>query len=133
MIKWGDFHAWCTQNLHSELDKVIGKNLHRDRYFLLVIVNNGYDGPPTGDGKIRPTKEVDLSTKTVMHCIINIIDRPPLIRLIGSSLWEVDNRIGLARCVYSLPPERPTRESDDSMSSELVHRSAKNMPLRNVG
>jgi len=132
MITYGDFHAWCTQELHRNLEKVINANQFRRKpYYLLVIINNGYEGPPAGNRNvIRPTKTMDLSGKKVMRCVINIIDEPPLMKLIGSLLWRVDNRIGLAQCLYALPPDKPTIGEAGECISDLVSESAQNMPIR---
>lgn len=133
MITYGDFQSWCTQNLHRELEKVINANQWRQRvYFLLVIVGDGYEGPPAGKREIRPVKEMDFTGLKVMHTTINIIDRPPPIPMIGSLLWMVNNKIGLAKCLYALPPDHPTIGGDGECSSELVTKSAQNMPIRDL-
>jgi len=134
MIKYGDFQSWCTQNLHRELEKVIKANEWRRKvYFLLVIVSDGYEGPPAGIRReIRPVKEMDFSDKKMIHNVINILDRPPLVPMIGSLLWMVNNTIGLAKCIYALPPDHPTIGPDGECSSELVTKSAQNMPIRDM-
>lgn len=131
MITYGDFHTWCTQNLHRSLEKVINANQHRENpYYLLVIVKDGYEGPPAGTkNEIRPTKELDLSGKKVIRVIINILSQTPAVKMIGSLLWMVDNKIGLAKCLYALPPDKPIKGPEGECESELVFKSGQGMPL----
>ena len=131
MITYSDFNNWCTQNLHRSLEKVINANQHRKEvYYLLVIIKDGYEGPPAGiKGEINTTKDVDLSGKKVMRVTINILNNPPLVKMLGSLLWGVDNRIGLAECLYALPPDKPTKGPEGECDSELVFRSGQGMPL----
>jgi hypothetical protein len=131
MITHGDFQTWATENLHRSLEKIINlKAERRTPYYILVKFNHGYDGPSC---KATETKDVDFEGKIVIHTRMMILDRPPLIRLIGTALWRIDNRIGEARCMYILPPDKPiigtSFENEKAKESELVARSGQGMPL----
>lgn len=131
MITYGDFNTWCTQNLHRSLEKVINANQHRENpYYLLVIIKDGYEGPPAGiKEEIRQTRDIDLSGKKVMRVTINIMSRPPIVKMLGSLLWRVDNGIGQAECLYALPPDIPIIGPEGECDSELVFKSGQGMPL----
>lgn len=127
----GDFQTWVTETLHRNLEKII--NLKSDRktpYYILVKFNKGYEGPSC---KVEKTKQVDFEGKIVIHTRIMILDRPPVISLIGTALWRIDNKTGEARCIYILPPDKPvigtSFENAKAKESELVAKSGQGMPL----
>ena len=131
MITHGDFQTWSTQNLHRALEKIINaKSDRRTPYYILVKFNHGYDGHSC---KAEETKDVDFEGKIVIHTRLMILDRAPLVRLIGTALWRIDNRIGEARCIYILPPDKPiigtSFENEKAKESSLVARSGRGMPL----
>lgn len=131
MITHGDFQQWTTENLHRNLEKIINaKSNKRTPYYILVIFKKGYNGPSC---KVKVTEDKSFEGKTVMHTRMVITDKPPLIKLIGTALWRIDNRIGEARCIYVLPPDKPVMgtsfEDEKAQESSLVERSGKNMSL----
>lgn len=131
MLKFGDFQQWTTENLHRNLEKIINlKSGRRTPYFILVVFKKGYNGP---SHKVKETEEVNLEAKTVMHTRMIITDKPPLLRLIGTALWRIDNRTGEAKCIYVLPPDKPvigdSFENEKAKESTLVARSGQDMPL----
>ena len=77
-----------------------------------------------------PTKTVDMSKKRVVTNRFIVSFNAPMIPMIGSSLWRIDNRTGEVRCIYILPPDKPMIGGFDvEMDSKTVARSGKNMPL----
>ena len=131
MITHGDFQTWMTENLHRNLERIVNaKSDRKTPYYILVIFKKGYEGP---SHTVKETDTQDFSGKTVIHTRIVIIDKPPLIRLIGSGLWRINNRIGEAKCLYLLPPDKPiigtSFENEKAKDSELVHKSQQGMPL----
>ncbi len=131
MITHGDFQTWSTENLHRNLEKIINaKSDRKTPYYILVIFKKGYEGPaPT----VEETETRDLSAKTVIHTRMVITDKPPAIQLIGTALWRINNKIGEAKCLYILPPDKPivgtSFENAKAKDSELVHKSMQGMPL----
>jgi len=76
------------------------------------------------------TANIDLEGKTVMHVKMMIINRPPTVPLIGTSLWKVDNLLSNVRCISILPPDKPVicgQELEEQ--SKLVFESGQKMPL----
>lgn len=140
-ITHGDFRAWSTTILHEQLEKVINSKQHRRRpYYILVIIKRGYFGPPafhnannmlSGDRvTAEKTKDMNFENDIVFSCRLILMDCPPIVRLIGSALWYVDNVCGIVKNVYILPPDMPVDSTKDmTEESELVAKSGKDMPL----
>ena len=130
MVSHGDFQTWITENFHRSLTKIIeAKASRRTPYYILVIVKKGYNGP-SHTINVNKTVEKNFEGNTLIHTRILIIDRPPVVKMIGSSLWRIDNRIGEARCIYILPPDKPVMGGDiEGPESELVAKSGQGMPL----
>jgi len=131
MITHGDLQTWCTENLHRNLEKIINaKSGRKTPYYILVVFKKGYNGPSC---KVTETKEMDFSHKIMIHTRMIITDRPPVIRLVGTALWRVDNKTGDVRCMYILPPDKPvigtSFEDEKAKDSTLVQKSMQGMPL----
>lgn len=141
-MKTGDVKTWATENLHKSLTKIINaKAARRKPYFILVIVKEGYDGPIGLQGnanellgnteKRDPT--IDLSGKRVVHNKIIILEERPIVRMLGSSLWHIDNVKGKVDCEYILPLDTPMIHGFEvdgkGEESRIVHESGKVMPL----
>ena len=131
MLTHGDFQTWMTETLHRNLEKIINaKSDRKTPYYILVIFKKGYDGP---SHKVQETETQDFSAKTVIHTRMVVMDNPPLIQLIGSGLWRINNRIGELKCLYLLPPDKPIMgtsfENEKAQDSEFVHKSQQGMPL----
>ena len=145
----GDIKAWATKVLHDELEAVINaKSRYSLPYYILVIIKDGYTGPPAfgntdellhgEDRGVKPheakTKTVDLSKKRVVSHRFILLSKPPLVPLIGSSLWYINNKTGQVRCEYILPPDRPMIGGFDvELDSETATKFGKNMPYINLG
>ena len=142
-LKHGDITEWATKVLHDGLEAVINsKASRRTPYFILVIIKNGYDGPATKsdnyllhgkDQRQTDTETVDMSKKRVVTNRFVILDKAPLIPMIGSSLWRIDNKTGEVRCVYILPPDKPMvpgfEVGGKAVESETVAKCSKGMPI----
>ena len=132
-----DVTLWLTDELHKMLTKVIlAKENHPRPYYILVTVKDRYLGPPARrhnrllnqgpDGE----KTVDFSGKHVIHNTLVLLDRPPAVPLIDSSLWRIDNKIGEARCIYILPPDKPIILGQQmGEASKFIWKSAQGAPL----
>jgi hypothetical protein len=130
-ITHGDFQTWCTENHHRTLEKIINaKSGRQTPYYILVIFKKGYNGPSC---KAQNTVDKSFEGKIVIHTRMVITDQPPLVRLVGTSLWRIDNRIGEAKCLYVLPPDKPvvgtSFEDEKAKDSVLVQKSMQGMPL----
>lgn len=128
----GDIKEWATRSLHVGLEKVINmKQNRRTPYFILVRFDNGYNGPAmANDG--RPTKTVDLSGLKVLTQRLVVMEKHqlPSVPLLNSCLWRIDNKIGEARCIYILPPDKPLVNGPElEEASKLVFDCSVNMPL----
>ena len=129
-----DVTLWMTDNLHKMLTNVImAKENHPRIYYILVIMKDGYQGPALvrSDGGVGgQEKTVDLSGKHVSHTRLVCVNNPPPVPLIGTSLWRIDNKIGEAKCIYILPPDKPIMLGTEmGESSKFIWKSAKNAPL----
>lgn len=129
-----DVTLWMTDELHKMLTKVImAKENHPRIYYILVIIKDGYQGPPAvrSDGRESGSeKTVDLSGKHVVHNRLVLLDKPPTVPMISTSLWRIDNKIGEARCVYILPPDKPIMLGVEmGESSKFIWKSAQGVPL----
>lgn len=132
-----DVTLWMTDELHKMLTKVImAKENYPRIYYIMVIIKDGYEGPiPKRNNELLNVGEqgeeaIDLSGKHVIHNRIVIIDSPPVVPMIGSSLWRIDNKIGEARCVYILPPDKPIiYGAQMGEASKFIWKSAQNAPL----
>ncbi len=129
-LKHGDITAWATKVLHDGLEAVINsKASRRTPYFILVIIKDGYHGPPVSN-RGHDVKTVDMSAQKVVTNRFVIMDKAPSIPMIGSSLWRIDNKIGEVRCIYILPPDRPMIAGFTvEQESETVGKCAKGMPI----
>lgn len=140
-LKHGDITTWAQQVLRDGLESIINaKAARRTPYFIMVIIKEGYDGPPPKKddnhllhgSKTRSTgrKTIDLSGKRVVTNRFLVLDEAPLVRMIGSSLWRIDNKTGEVRCLYILPPDKPMIGGFSvGVDSEMVAKSAKGMPI----
>ena len=126
----GSLREWSEQCLREGLERVIElKCKRRTPYYVMVIVKDGYHGPPAGNAD-EDKKTVDLSKKKVITNRLVIMDRPPIVRLIGTSLFRVDNATGEVRMIYILPRDKPmVGEFEVGGESERLQLSAKNMPI----
>ena len=132
-----DVTLWMTDCLHKVLTKVIlAKQDWPFVYYIMVITKDGYLGPldkrnnellnqgETGE------KTIDLSKKHVIHNRLIIMREPPPIPMIGTSLWRISNKLGEARCIYILPPDKPMITGTQmGEASKFIWKSAKNAPL----
>lgn len=132
-----DVILWMTNELHKVLTKVImAKENYPRIYFIMVIMSDGYLGPPAvrsnsllNTGRAGE-KTMDLSGKHVIHNRLVCMDAPPPVPLISTSLWRIDNKIGEARCVYILPPDKPIMLGVEmGEMSKFIWKSARNAPL----
>ena len=143
-IKAEDVLRWATANLHENLTNIImNMQDHPRPYFMLIHVSDGYHGKPAGMvGTIRndllnsshaPTKAevmlgertIDLSKLKVSGTRIVLMDNPPGIPLISTSLLRVDNKQGRVNWIYILPPDKPILwGADMGEASEFVYKSA---------
>ena len=143
-IKAEEVLHWATANLHENLTNIIMNMQNHPRpYFMLIHVTDGYHGKPAGMvGMIRndllsskyvpDVKEVlqgertlDLSKVKVSATRIILMDDPPSIPLVSSSLLRVDNKQGRINWVYILPPDKPILwGADMGEASEFVYHSA---------
>ncbi len=141
----GEIKEWATHVLHGELESVINaKANHKQPYYILLIIKDGYDGPAAygnnnellhgRDKHVKPrrrkTKELDLSKKRVVTHRIILMNKPPPLPMIGSSLWYINNKTGQVKCVYILPPDKPMIAGFDvELDSETVGKCGVNMPI----
>lgn len=134
-----DVTLWMTDELHKVLTKVImAKENHPRPYYIQVQMSDKYLGPTavrSNDliNKGEPgTKTVDLSGKVVTRNTIVIMeewDVPP-VPMLSTSLWRIDNRIGEAKCVYILPPDKPIMLGTEmGEASKFIWKSARGAPL----
>ena len=125
-----DVTLWMTQELHKRLTEVImAKENHPRIYFILVVMKDGYEGQPSSS---LCQKTVDLSGKHVNSNRIICLEewQLPPVPMINSSLWRIDNKIGEARCIYILPPDKPIMAGVEfSESCKFIWKSAQGAPL----
>jgi hypothetical protein len=140
----GDIKAWATKVLHDELEAVINaKSNMREPYYIFVIIKEGYHGPAAfgnnnellhGEDtrKVKhhnETKTIDLSKKRVVTHRFILMRKPPPIPLVNSSLWYIDNKSGLVRCCWILPPDKPMVQGFDvELESKTITQCGNNMP-----
>ena len=144
-ITVGDIKQWATKVLHDELEQIINaKKNHRRPYYILVSMKEGYQGPAAygnnnellhGEDKglkpqSGPTRTMDFSDKRVMTHRFILLNEAPLVPLVGSSLWYIDNKSGKVRCMYILPPDKPMIPGFDvELESETVGKCSIQMPI----
>ena len=140
----GDIKTWATKILHDELESIINAKSGHDRpYYILVHMKEGYEGMPAygnnnellhGKGMgLKPhdgeTKAVDLSKKRVMTHRFILMNKPPLIPLVGTSVWYINNKTGEVKCLYILPPDKPMIGGFDvELNSITAAKCGANMP-----
>jgi len=145
--------AWATEELHKALTNIIiNMQNHPRPYFMLIHIKDSYDGRLGGFGhKVRndlleshhiPTpaefvsgeRIIDLSKKKVVHNVIVLMDKPPAVPMISTSLLRIDNKQGSASWIYILPPDKPVIWGCDmGEQNEFVFNSAakSNAPIVN--
>jgi len=132
-----DVTLWLTDELHKVLTKVImAKENHPRIYYILVIMNDRYLGPPSvrNNSLINKGKQgictIDLEGKFVIHNRLVLMDRPPMVPMLSTSLWRINNRIGEARCEYILPPDKPIIYGTQmGEASKFIWKSSRGAPL----
>ena len=134
---FGTFREWCTTVLHEQLTKIIeSKQSWPKPYYIHVIIKNGYFGPPpfgnannlisNAPAPVNTTKDMNFFGKHVISTRFILMDNPPIVPMIGTGLWSVNNQTGEIKCIYILPPDTPTLAlGDEKNESELVGESAK--------
>lgn len=152
-IKAEEVLAWATEELHKALTNIIiNMQNHPRPYFMLIHIKDNYDGMLGGFGHknrndllqtthiptpaefVQGARIIDLSKKKVIHNVIILMDKPPAVPMISTSLIRVDNKQGRASWVYILPPDKPVIwGADMGEQSEFVFRSAakSNAPIVN--
>ncbi len=144
-LKHGDITQWAQKVMHDGLESIINaKSAMRTPYYIMVIVKDGYDGPAangnsnellhgTNTGKRashKQTKTVDMSNKRVVTNRFVIMNKPPMVPMIGSSLWRIDNKTGEVRCMYILPHDKPMVGGFDvELDSKTVAKCSTGMPV----
>jgi len=132
-----DVTLWMTNELHKMLTKVImAKESYFNPYYILVTTRDNYLGPPAkrhnrllNQGP-EGEKTVDFSDKHVVHTTLVLLSKPPAVPLVNSSLWRIDNKIGEARCIYILPPDKPIiLGTQMGKASKFIWKSAQGAPL----
>ena len=123
-----DVTLWLTNELHKMLTKVImAKESHPRIYYILVIMKDGYEGQSMAS---KDQKTIDLSSKRVIHNRLILLNEPPRVPMISSSLWRIDNKIGEAKCMYILPPDKPIMYGVEmGEASKFIWKSAQGAPL----
>lgn len=141
-----DVLHWATANLHKNLTNIImNMQGHPRPYFMLIHVSDGYHGRPAElvgrtrndllGSKYEPIakeilqgeRTIDMSKVKVSSTRIMLMDNPPGVPLISSSLLRVDNKQGRINWIYILPPDKPILwGADMGEASEFVIRSAAN-------
>lgn len=135
-----DVTLWLTDELHKMLTKVIlAKQNHPRVYWIQVQMSDKYLGPPAiksndliNPDNIQGTKTIDLSSKVVTHTTLVIMEawHVPPVPLLSTSLWRIDNKIGEAKCIYILPPDKPIIYGTEmGESSKFIWKSARGAPL----
>ena len=139
-ITHGDFRKWSMGVLYEQIDKVINAKQHRRRpYYIMAKLERGYTGTPvTNDNHIlsgddvaaKKTKDMNLTGKVVMSSRLVLMDSPPLVQMINTMLWRVDNVQGTIEPIYVLPLDAPV-DSDVEFTehSKLVAKNGIGMPL----
>jgi hypothetical protein len=134
----GEIRAWATEELHKALTKVIyAKQSRRRPYYIMVIIKNGYDGPPAygNNNELLHSGEkgettIDLSGKRVVTQRLILLEQPPKVPMVNSSLWRVDNVKGEVYCVYILPPDRPMIQGFElKEESRIAFECGSKMPI----
>jgi len=136
-----DVTMWLTNELHKMLTKVImAKESHLRIYFIMVIPKARYMGKTAVTSnhllhgkdadQQQGDKVVDLAGKRVLHNRLILLDKPPLVPMIGTSLWRIDNKRGEAKCIYILPEDKPIMYGDQiGEASRFIWKSAQGAPL----
>ncbi len=141
----GDVKQWATKVLHDDLEAIINaKSSYSLPYYILITMKPGYDGPAAfgnsnellhgEDTRRRPerkaTKTVDMSKQRVMTHRMILMNTPPAVPLVGSSLVYINNKTGQVRFMYILPPDMPMIAGFDvELESETVAQDSIGMPI----
>lgn len=132
----GDARRMAADDLYRMVEKVVDRLSHLSRqYYILVIVRNHYQGPAAGSkdsGQRIETTDVVLPDKMIHNRIVAPLFEPPAVRMLGSMLWRVDNRVGEMELMYAMPYDVPTVLGDSDNEGTVVGavaERAKGMPL----
>ena len=129
----GELRAWSEESLRQCLTKVIEmKSKRRAPYYVLVHSKSGYRGVPAKNAD-KKTQTMDLSKKKVIHVTLTIMDVSPIVPLIGTALFRIDNKTGEVRMIYILPQDKPMvpgfEVGKKVGTSERIHLSAQHAPI----
>lgn len=123
----GDVRVFLTENLHKNLERVINKlQGWRDVYYILVKVSDKYMGPHQ---TAKESRVINTENKRIIHNRFVVMEERPMIPFLSTMLWEINNKIGRAKCLYVLPPDKPMIDCELEGGSEIVFKSAQGMPL----
>jgi hypothetical protein len=141
----GDIKAWATSELHRGLEAVVNaKQDYREPYYIIIIMKEGYQGPPAYGNNNEllhgkdtrqkrrngPTKSMDLSNKRVMTHRFILSKEKPLVPLLGSAVVYVNNKTGEVKFEYILPPDKPMIGGFDvELESETIQKCEQGMPV----
>jgi hypothetical protein len=119
----GEARKWLVDDLHKKLQEVVQSHQHlTEPYFILVVTRTGAIGPSIHS---KENKDTAIDGKRVISTRIIVMKRPPPVAMLGTALWYVNNKKGLAKCIYVLPIDKPTVPVEKAAVSELVFESAK--------
>lgn len=115
---------WFNECLHQNLEKVINRlQSWREVYWILVRIQDGYMGP-SPKVPLENRKTEIFENKNIISTRIIVTDEKPLIPLLGTALWEINNKIGEAKCLWILPQDKPImRNLEDHEGSKFVFDS----------
>ncbi len=139
-ITHGDFRKWSMGVLYAQIEKVVNaKQYRRKPYYIMAKLERGYTGVPVQNANnilsgdkvaAKKTKNIDLRGKVVLSSRLVLLEEPPIVQMINTMIWKVDNVRGYIEPIYVLPMDVPV-DSDKEFTeeSELVAKSGKDMPL----
>jgi hypothetical protein len=131
----------------KRLEDLILKNQHRSGLYYILVCNVKRPGPNIQTVQVQ---EVETSGRNVMMQRFIVIPKSRYediarmcgmrqdlegVPIIGAQLWAVDNRRGLARCLWILPHDSPLIRPvpEDSFSSFVFEKArALKAPVRYV-
>lgn len=121
----GDFFRWLwIQTANTVMSIINGNQWRKNPYYIMLQIDKSYGGQPTGLHKAgRPTKDVKVEGKKLIHKIFAVLDRDPGPRL-NTVVWRIDNRQGDVELIRSLPKDIPFAIEDSDNEGRVVEKIA---------
>jgi hypothetical protein len=129
-----------TTELYMALEKIANSKAgRRAPYYIQVQIDDDYRGPAAVSKVVsgkpvhaEKTADVNSENKRIIHTRLVCMEQPPIVPMLGTLLFKMDNRKGQMELIYALPADIPHSGADSDNFGEVstaVARSAQKLQI----